>query len=97
MDSTKSNSWSLQTRVSNLLQDEATSDVEFHIGKPTERYFCHKVILAAGSPVFKTMFFGTIKQKSPVYVPDVTSKGFSLMLQQVESFIEIFHSIHKNM
>lgn len=92
MESKKSNSWSLQARISKLLQDEVTSDIEFLIGKPPEHYLCHKVILAAGSPVFETMFYGTIKQKSPVRVPDVTSKGFSLMLQQVESFIGIFYS-----
>ena len=90
MGSKKSDFWSLQTRISKLLLDESTSDIEFLIGEPPERYFCHKIILAAGSPVFETMFYGTIKEKSPVRVPDVTSTGFSLMLQQVESFIVIF-------
>lgn len=71
----------LKIQISNLLENESLSDVVFLVDQPPTRYPCHKLILALGSQVFKAMFYGKIKEKDEIRVPDVTKEGFSIMLR----------------
>ncbi|GFT92697.1 hypothetical protein NPIL_37341 [Nephila pilipes] len=75
----------LKTRVANLLDSEVMSDVMFLVDQPPKRCPCHKLILGLGSQVFKAMFYGEIKEKDEIHVPDVTKEGFSIMLRYLYS------------
>lgn len=75
------------TSVSNsiaelYLQDEL-ADVEFSFKKngTTQTLPAHKIIMASGSPVFKTMFFGSLPEKKVVDIVDASPGAFKEFLQ----------------
>ncbi|GFR30849.1 hypothetical protein TNCT_718581 [Trichonephila clavata] len=76
-----SNKCKLKAQIANLLESEVMSDVVFLVDQPPKRCPCHKLILGLGSQVFKTMFYGKIREKEEIHVPDVTKEGFSIMLR----------------
>lgn len=40
----------------------------------------HKIVLAAASPVFKTMFFGSFNDKMPIRINDIPFQAFKWLL-----------------
>lgn len=74
--------YKLITNVGKLNLDEETADVAFTFGEENvERVVAHKCLLAAGSPVFKRMFFGDLKEGAEVPMVDVSIDGFTAFLQ----------------
>lgn len=58
------------------------SDVCFLVGSECEKICAHRFLLAAQSEVFKSMFFGDLKEsKYEIAVPDLTPVGFRNMLK----------------
>lgn len=64
--------------TANMYLNEETADVHFvfEIDDMEQRVAAHKSLLAAGSPVFHAMFYGTIKEKGDVKISDASVKGF---------------------
>ncbi|GFX69818.1 hypothetical protein TNCV_4391731 [Trichonephila clavipes] len=83
-----SNKRKLKTQIANLLESEVMSDVVFLVDQPPKRCPCHKLILGLGSQVFKTMFYGKIREKVEINVPDVTKEGFSIMLRGIPKVMQ---------
>ncbi|KAK7868896.1 hypothetical protein R5R35_014208 [Gryllus longicercus] len=77
------NNCSLQDRGQYLLTSGLGSDCEFLVGKDDNKrsFQASALMLARVSPVFETMFFGELRQTSPVPVPDVQPDAFYKMLQ----------------
>ena len=70
-----STTYSLLTKAQSLFNNPELSDVRFFVGGQT--VYGHKVILAMGSPVFKSMFFGELKeQREVIEIKDLTPVGF---------------------
>lgn len=64
--------------------EEQTADVHFVVGMPgsvTERIPAHKILLVAGSTVFRTMFFGSLPEKGDIVIPDSTPNAFKQFLK----------------
>ena len=58
-----------------LFNNPELSDVQFLVDGQT--VYGHKLILAMGSPVFKSMFFGELKEtREVIEIEDLTSAGF---------------------
>lgn len=69
-----------------------------------KRIPAHKSVLAAASDVFKTMFYGELKEEGDVNVCDVTAAAFEEFLQffylrevklTMDHIVEVFHLGHK--
>lgn len=73
----------LVTNVGKLHLDEETADVKFMFEneQKTECVSAHKCLLSTGSPVFKRMFFGELKEGSEIQIVDVSIDGFTAFLQ----------------
>lgn len=62
--------------------DVQTNGTETETDDPTvKKIAVHKLILAAGSPVFHQMFYGQLKETKPVEIVDVSVDGFTEFLQ----------------
>ena len=60
-----------------LLADLDLCDVCFLVGEPKTKILAHKLVLALSSPVFRSMFFGDLKEtKFEVVIPDLSAAGF---------------------
>ena len=58
------------------------SDVCFLVGDDRERVYAHRFLLAIESDVFKTMFYGNLKEKQiDIEVPDLSFVGFRNMIK----------------
>lgn len=70
-------------KFADFFLDEQMADVNFIFkdALSTQKIPALKLILAAGSPVFKTMFFGSLPVKGDIRIIDVTSDGFKAFLQ----------------
>lgn len=75
--------YKLVTNVGKLYLDEETADVKFIFenGDNIESVVAHRSLLAAGSPVFRRMFFGDLKEGTEVPIVDVSIDGFIAFLQ----------------
>ena len=74
----KSQRFKIDTRP--LFNSPEISDVRFLVEGQT--VYAHKFVLAMGSPVFKSMFFGDLKeQREEIEIEDLTSIGFSNALR----------------
>ncbi|XP_027934819.1 BTB/POZ and MATH domain-containing protein 4-like [Vigna unguiculata] len=63
-----------------LFEDEQSSDVTFSVGG--NKFYAHKIVLAARSSVFKSQFFGgTDKVDREILVNDMEPKVFKALLQ----------------
>ena len=63
------------TETRSLFNNPDLSDVRFLVDGQT--VYGHKFVLAMGSPVFKSMFFGELKEKRKVIeIKDLPSVGF---------------------
>ena len=67
--------------VHNLYLNDSMADVSFVFESENVRLPAHKLILAAASDVFKTMFYGDLPEKRDVKIVDATSEVFKLFLQ----------------
>lgn len=69
-----------------LYLNEETADVHFvfKVDDDEQRVAAHKNILALGSPVFHSMFYGTLKEKGDVKITDSSANGFM-------EFLSIFY------
>lgn len=63
-----------------LYKDEEMADVYF-VFKSGERIPAHKILLSAGSEVFRAMFYGPIKEKGDVQMDEASAAGFVEFLQ----------------
>ena len=65
-----------------VLNSGILSDVTFLAGKEKVQLHAHKVILASRSPVFYTMFCGSLPEfKETVEIPDIESKILKELLR----------------
>ena len=71
--------------VSGLLLNAELSDVCFVVGEEREKIHAHRVFLAAESEVFKSMFYGEMRESRlkdyEIVVPDLSPVGFRNMLK----------------
>lgn len=74
---------SADNAISKLYLKDDLSDVNFVFkgDGPTVLVPAHKLILASGSPVFRTMFFGSLPEKDTVEIVDATVGEFKEFLQ----------------
>ncbi|KAK9496505.1 hypothetical protein O3M35_013202 [Rhynocoris fuscipes] len=71
---------SLSERLNYLLNNQLFCDCEFIIDG--NKMMCHKLILAASSPVFKAMFYGTLsKQSLSTQITDIEYDIFQQMIR----------------
>lgn len=72
-------------KFADFFLDEQIADINFVFqdedNDSTEKIPAHKLILAAGSPVFKTMFLGSLPEKRDIPIVDATAEGFRAFLQ----------------
>ena len=54
-----------------MLDDDVLCDVTLLAGKDKQEVRCHRFMLASRSPVFHTMFCGSLPEGSVVEIPDV--------------------------
>lgn len=76
-------SHSMET-ILKLYLDEETSDFQFLFvieNGEEKRIHVHKIILAKGSDVFYSMFFGKLKEEEPVKIIDASPEAFSEFLR----------------
>lgn len=59
--------------------DPALSDVCFKVDGKS--FSAHRFILAIGSPVFKSMFFGQLREQKEIEINDLTAVGFENVLR----------------
>lgn len=67
--------------ISKLYLNMDLADVHFVFKNDDEKVPANKTILAAGSPVFRAMFYGDLKEKDKVEIADATADGFKEFLQ----------------
>lgn len=64
--------------------DSKTADLSFIFGADTEHFEsvpAHRIILSVSSPVFETMFYGSLKEKAKIPIVDATAEAFKEFLQ----------------
>lgn len=74
--------YSLLDQARETFNQPDLADAFFVVGENKERICVHRYVLAVGSPVFKQMFYGGLKEASDVIeIPDLTSTGFKNALR----------------
>ncbi|XP_055301017.1 BTB/POZ domain-containing protein 6-like [Sitodiplosis mosellana] len=63
--------------------DTADAYFQFDESGQVKRLSAHKIILAAGSSVFKAMFYGDPKEEGDVEIVDAASTAFGMFLQTI--------------
>ena len=72
----------IEQSVKRLFNQSELSDVCFLVGEQRERIYAQKIFLAVESEVFKSMFYGDLKEANyEIEVPDLSSVGFRNMIQ----------------
>ena len=80
MDSVQTMELDPQNGNKQLFNNQRLSDVRFLVDG--QILYCHKVVLALGSPVFESMFFGQMKEQRDVFeIDDLTLIGFKNALR----------------
>lgn len=72
-----------KTSTSDFFMCEDVSDVKFLIGSREKEVHANKTILSLRSPVFKRMFFGSLRPKKVIKVPDVKYMPFMSLMRYV--------------
>jgi len=98
----------LLEELKSLINDEKTADVKFIARDSAEPVRAHKLILSLRSEVFRTMFFGAMRESmsecAEVEVPDVSREGLKTFLDYLysgiveittENVLELMHMSHK--
>ncbi|KAH7713671.1 BTB/POZ domain-containing protein 6 [Aphelenchoides avenae] len=73
-------------KASSVLLKPELSDVQFSVVDNQEQsklFHAHKLVLAVASDVFKTMFFGSVSQETPVAIKDTNPAAFEAFLRFV--------------
>lgn len=84
-----------RTICGKLYLDSKTADLNFTFGTgPSDRVPAHKSILLVGSPVFETMFYGSLVEKGDVQIVDATAAEFTEFLQFF--YVNNVQLTHKN-
>lgn len=74
--------YSLLDQARALFNQPDLADVFFVVGENKERICAHRIVLAVGSPAFKQMFYGGLKEENDVIeIPDLTAAGFKNALR----------------
>ncbi|KAI5704286.1 hypothetical protein M8J75_003751 [Diaphorina citri] len=72
-------------RFQKLFELAEWADCKFLVGsdEPRTEFLCHKLVLAASSPVFEALFYGSLanKQDEPVVLPDMEPEHFQLFIK----------------
>uniref|UniRef100_A0A146KNV7 BTB/POZ domain-containing protein 6 n=1 Tax=Lygus hesperus TaxID=30085 RepID=A0A146KNV7_LYGHE len=78
---------SIKDRFQELLRLSQWTDCTFSVGEDNvEVICCHKLVLAASSPVFEALFYGGLSElKEVIRVPDVEPYVFRLFLNYIYS------------
>ena len=80
MDNDSWKLYDIRNETRSLFNNPKRSDVRFLVGDQT--VYAHKFVLAMGSLVFKSMFFGESKEKRDVIeIKDLTPAGFTNALR----------------
>lgn len=66
----------LEQTMKSQINNPELSDCVFLVGERRTRIYAHKGLLAMSNPIFKSMFFGQLKEKLEIEVPDLHEKGF---------------------
>ena len=67
----------LEQTLRSQINNPEMSDCVFLVGEQRTRIYAHKYMLAMNNPVFKSMFFGELKEtKFEIEIPDLHEKGF---------------------
>ncbi|XP_078158212.1 BTB/POZ and MATH domain-containing protein 2-like [Carex rostrata] len=76
-------SFDLQSQIGQLLESSDTADVTFCV--ENRSFVCHRLILAARSPVFKAMLFGNMVEatQQQIKIADMCPEVFEAMLHFV--------------
>lgn len=79
-------------RYEQLLRSEKYYDCVFHVGTATLK--CHKLILAAASPVFEAMFYGPIREKKQeIEILDISPDIFYDLLSYIYTGLVNFEKL----
>ncbi|KAH8273771.1 hypothetical protein KR026_009708, partial [Drosophila bipectinata] len=76
----------IKDRGQYLLRSEKWADCRFLVGNPPNQQLvaAHKLLLAMASPVFETMFFGNLPDKTdPIVISDVQPEAFEALLEYI--------------
>ena len=72
----------IEQSISRLLFNPELSDVCFLVGEQREKIYAHRLLLANESEMFKSMFYGELKEtKYEVEVPDLSPASFRNMIE----------------
>ncbi|KAL1458618.1 hypothetical protein WDU94_008754, partial [Cyamophila willieti] len=81
----QSTSCTVAERFRKLFELAEWADCKFLVGtnEPRTEFLCHKLVLAASSPVFEALFYGSlaIKLDEPVVLPDMDAEHFQLFIK----------------
>nr|CAD7412417.1 unnamed protein product [Timema cristinae] len=83
-------------RMRHLLETSQWSDVTFVVGRSAEEeetLRAHKLLLAASSPVFEAMLYGSLAESGPVRVTDLKPRTFLSLLEYVYTDESNFHEM----
>jgi len=64
-----------------MLTEEVMCDVTFRVGSDKTTIKAHKYMLASRSPVFYTMFEGSLPETGEINVPDIDKNIFQIILR----------------
>lgn len=68
-----------------MLTEEVMCDVTFRVGRDKTPIKAHKYMLASRSPVFYTMFEGSLPETGEINVPDIDENIFQIILRYIYS------------
>ncbi|CAG2194347.1 unnamed protein product [Mytilus edulis] len=71
-----------------ILENGLMCDVSFKVGPEQKIIRAHKLILATRSPVFYTMFEGSIPETDNIVISDVNDDTFNLFLRCMRKFLK---------
>ena len=72
----------IEESISSHFLNPELSDVCFLVGEEREKIHAHKFFLAAESAVFKSMFYGRLKETQyEIEIPDLSPVGFRNMIK----------------
>ena len=82
MESSSSRPYQIQNQTKLMINQEEFSDVCFLLGPRQEKIYGHRVLLSAGSDVFKAMLFGELQESgNEIVVPDISPSAFLIMMR----------------
>ena len=72
----------IEQSINKLFSNPQLNDVCFLVGAEREKIYAHRLLLAIESEVFKSMFYGELKESGyEIEVPDLTPVGFRNLIR----------------